>query len=114
MGCNIAIKAIRDLDVDFKEMITIAKMCKKKNISLPKEVIEYFKPLEEDYDSIEDMDEIDEKSIGKLMGEVHIEYGLGEKIKGLVSGDRETEDGLVIDLTKLPKEFKKIRVYMSC
>ena len=113
MGCDIAIHAVRDLDVDFNEMIAIAKMCKKKKVSLPKEVVEYFKPLKDKYENIEDMDSIDEDSIAEHMAEEHVEYDL-KHIQGLCSGDTDTEAGLVIDLTKLPKEFKKLRIYMSC
>lgn len=114
MGCSISVHGVRDLDVDFKEMIAIAKMCKKKNVSLPKEVIEYFEPLRSGFDSIEDMKNIDEKSVGEYMSEVSLTWDLGKKIKGLTTGDPDCGDGMIIDLSKLPQEIKKLRIYMSC
>jgi len=96
MGVDLGVKGIRDLDGKFAEMMKIKKLCEKSKISYPIEVQQYFGPsIGEDEELItEEMSDID---INGCMKEWGNEYAQGYEI----------------DVKKIPKDVKKIRVYLG-
>jgi hypothetical protein len=96
MSVSTYLQAFRDLDGKFKKMMEAKKYCDKNNLSYPKEIKEYFGEL---------LDQND-KDIEDEMAEIDIENVIEEY-------KEEMSEGFEIELSKLPKEVKKIRFINS-
>jgi len=98
MGASTYIVGIRDLDKKFKSMLQLRQSCDKVGATYPKELETYFG----DHIVLSDED------LPGGMAEVTL-----SDLKGAIEGDMEYGDGAFIDLTKLPSDIKKIRIYMN-
>jgi len=83
---------IPDNDPTYQKHLRILTMCKKENVSLPKETADYFGTC----------DEPEEKLQFILKRDDHY-----------TKWQDEMREGFEVDLTKLPKEVTKIRFYNS-
>ena len=91
--------AVRDLDGQFKKMMEIKKYCDGMKVSYPKEVQDYFGTLINESD----------RSITEEMSTIRLEKGIVHEFS-----DRErAEDGISIELAKLPKEVKILKFINS-
>jgi hypothetical protein len=106
MGCHTYAVGIRDLDGKFKDMVDLKLMCDKTKVSYPQELEDYFKKAIKEYGS-DDLKYLSEERMTSIMTEMAIP-------KDARTGDVEYNDGMIIDLSKLPADIKKIRIYMSC
>lgn len=104
MSVSININGIREPDTKMRDMVELMKQCDKLGIPYPQELEDYFAGTE-----ALDM-ELPEDAI-EAATEVSLQYGLG--ITDLVEGIVEYGDGAVINLSLLPDDIKKIRIYMS-
>ena len=102
MSISTIIVGVRDLRKEFDKMWTVAKACEKAKITFPKEVCDYF---------IIDADqkELDDKSCYE---QEKLTFDLKGK-PGVKTWSADMEEGFEVDLTKLPKDVKKIRFYNS-
>jgi len=98
MGVDTYIKGLRDLDGKFAEMLKFKKQCDKLKIKYPKEVLNYFENEEHG-----NLTNYQDEYIQEHMQEVD----LGDAVKELNECDYE------IDVKKIPKEVKKIKVYRA-
>ena len=104
MGVSVDVNGVRNADGKLAKMIELRFQCDELGTSYPLELIDYFEGTDAlEYDS-------SEKMLREMM-EVSLKYGLN--IPGLLGGDIEYGDGLIIDLTKMPEDIKRLRVYMS-
>lgn len=106
MGCDTYAIGIRDLDGKFKDMVDLKLMCDKTKVSYPRELVDYFAPAIKEHGT-DELKYLDEKAMESIMTEMQIP-------KEARTGDVEYKDGMFIDVSKLPKDIKKIRIYMSC
>lgn len=104
MGVSTYIVGIKPADEKWKQMKAIWDACAKADVAIPDEVDEFF-----------DGEEPDDEGVVVPLGSLY-------RIKDL--GDRQTEDGLSyyqrdgtsgfeLELSKLPKDIKKLRFYNS-
>ncbi len=106
MGCSVFAVGIRDLDGRFKDMVALKLMCDKTKTSYPKELLAYFEDAIEEHGT-DELEDLEEETMERIMKEVNIPDEACE-------GDVDTDDGMLIELSKLPDDIKTIRVYMSC
>ena len=106
MGCNVRVVGVRDLDGKFKDMVALKNLCDKTKASYPKELINYFEAAIEEHGT-DDLEDLDDEGMQEIMAGMEIPDDATE-------GDPDYDDGMFIDLSKLPKDIKKLRVYMSC
>lgn len=91
MSMDICIEAIKPADGKFKEMKTIYDACDKAGVRIPPEVDKFFN------------------------GEEPHDDGVRVSAGCATTGDpMYSNDGALIDLTKLPDGVKYIRVWCSC
>lgn len=102
MSVSVYINGVRDATGKLRDMAELVVRCRKLGFDPPKEVADALG--EAIY--LGDIDEI-----VRAATEVSLKYDL--KIDGLLEGNPEYGNGVVIDLSKLPPEIKKLRVYMS-
>lgn len=102
MSVSVHINGVRDPEDGLREMAELVLRCRKLGFDPPKEVADALG--EAVY-----LGNVDE--IVRFATEVSLKYNL--KIDGLIEGDAEYGNGVVVDLTKLPPDIKKLRVYMS-
>lgn len=95
MSMSTYVQAFRDFDGNFQKMMDIKNFCESQGVSLPREVEEYFGKYSLD----------DEPYIREQMSEVELPKGCKTE------GDDSRVNGryIEIDVTKLPKDIKKIR-----
>lgn len=91
MGMSTFVAGIRDLDGQFQKMMEVKKACEAAGIGYPEEVRQYFKYPEES-----------ERMLREEMESMDIDIA----VKKL---DVEYSDVYEVDLSKLPKEVKKIQ-----
>jgi hypothetical protein len=104
MGVSVYVNGIRAADGRLGEMAALKLQCDSLGISYPVELETYFKGTDAlDMDVAED--------IVVAATEMNLKYDL--RIDGLVDGDPEYGDGMVIDLRKLPKDIIQLRVSMG-
>jgi hypothetical protein len=96
MGMHSYVQGIKPADEKFREMFAIYKACEKNNVSIPKEVEEFF--------------------AGKEPDEAGVVVNLKPSEKGPVQEYRpeyDTIEGFEVDLRKLPPDVKIIRFINS-
>ena len=105
MSVNVHIYGVRDPDGKLGDMIQLMEQCDKLEIPYPDKLKEYFKGTEALDMGTSDLaiKAATEVSLGK--------WGLN--IEGLVDGDVEYGDGMIVDLSKLPEDIKRLRISMS-
>lgn len=108
MSVSINVEGIRDLDVNFKKMYDVLIQCKKAGVSLPKEVVAYFRE-----NCSEEYDIIDEEY---LMREDYSKEDLAKFVRTVdlyryMSGSVMYDDGATISLDKIPSDVKTLRIY---
>ena len=103
MSISSNIIGVRDLRQEFDKKWDALQACKKAGVLFPKQLQDYF-DLDGDDDRV-----LEDKS-----------YYEGEKLTFILTGKpgvkewgAEMEEGYEVDLTKLPKDVKKIRFYTS-
>ena len=105
MSVNVYVAGQRDSDGKLAQMADLLVRCNTLDVEPPAEVAAYFSDIElHGCPTVEKL--IDAAT------EVSLHYD-DLTIEGLLEGDVEYGDGLVIDLTKLPEDIKRLRVYMS-
>ena len=104
MSVNVYVSAVRDPVESLDKMIALKNSCDELEASYPPQLVKYF----EGTDALRGLTD---DGIRKEMHEANIPYDV--KIEGLAEGAIEIGDGMLIDLSKLPAEFKKIRIFMS-
>jgi len=85
-------------------MLNLREQCDKLCVAYPPELVEYFRGTEA-------LDMATRSDATKAVIEVDLEYDL--KIDGLVQGRVCHEDGMLIDLAKLPDDIALLRIYLS-
>lgn len=107
MGASVFISGVREPDGKLGDMLDLLEQCDKLGVKYPPELVDYFKGTE-----VLEM-KYDREAAIQTATEFDLEYGPLAKINGLVEGNVEYGDGATIDLTKLPDDIKKLRIYMS-
>jgi len=105
MSVNTYVSGIRNKTARFDDMVDLKMFCDKLTVSYPEELIDYFNGT----DALE-MD--DKADVIKEALEVSLNYDLCG-IVGLTKGNIDTDDGMIVDLSKLPDDITKLRIYMS-
>ena|GEM_PF-4722149 len=82
------------------DMLDLKELCDKLQIHYPPELMEYFKGTAA-------LASTSRESALQMATEVDLD------IEGLAAGSVEYGDGAVIDLTKLPDDIKRLRIYME-
>ncbi len=93
MSMSVSINGVRDLDGQFAKMAAVKEACDKAGIGYPSEINDYFKYPTDNV-----------KNLSEEMSWIEIDEAVS---KG--GGDGYSE--WIIDLSKLPKECKKICVH---
>ena len=100
---SVSVVGQRDPDGKLADMVALKELCQKNSVTYPDELKEYFKGT----------DALEMKDAEGTIREA-TEVGLNElKIDGLLDGDVEYGCNMIVDLTKLPDDIKKIRIYVS-
>ena len=103
MSISSNIIGVRDLRKEFDKMWDALQACKKAGVLFPKQVQKYF-DLDGDEDRV-----LEDKSYYEG---TKLTFSLTGK-PGVTTWDADMEEGYEVDLTKLPKDVKKIRFYTS-
>ena len=104
MGASVRVKGVRDPDGKLGSMILLKEQCDKVGASYPVEMVQYFAGVDE-------LEFATKEELILKCCEHDVVYEM--KIEGLVEGNPDEGDGMIIDLSKLPADIKKLRVYMS-
>ena len=107
MSVSVHAVGVRDLDAEFDKMFELASSCHDAMVSLPKEVQEYFEDYLDEYGSLP----VFESKLNRLELE---RYMFEEPINGdgiVIDGGHFGGDGMIIDLSSLPSDIHKIRIY---
>lgn len=111
----IEIVGVKPKDKKFDRMFAAYQACKKAEVEIPYEVIEYFS-LEADYGSEL---VVSEQGVSVPLAHLNLNIGYGPQETPLVNwiqpvdeGDKHehVRAGVVIDLTRVPKDTKLLRV----
>ena len=103
MSVSVFIAGQRDEDGRLRGMANLKTECDRMGLSYPPELIAYFEGTEAlEHDSID--------AIVRCATEVNLKYEL--KVDGLIEGDPAYGEGAIIDLSKLPTDICRLRVYM--
>ena len=114
-GATVNIVAIRDPHEKLDKMIALKLQCDEAECSYPQELVDYFSETgREMHDNILDLKSGNTaEGLRESMVERDLEYGTLSEIEGLTEGRSDNPEGMVIDLEKLPSEFKKLRIYLT-
>ena len=93
MGMSTHVVGIKPPDAEWRRMKKVWDACKEAGISAPGEVYEFFEGEAPDDVGVL----VDEDKLGKAVEEYN--------------SDSDPSSGFEVDLTKLPKDVKKIRFY---
>lgn len=103
MGASTYIVGIRSEEGTLREMAHLALECDRLGVSYPKEIEDYFEGTEAlEHSTLENM----------IIAATEVDLEDDLNIEGLVEGDVRYHNGAVIDLNKLPRDIKFLRVYM--
>ena len=105
MGVSVFVNGVRSHDGKLGEMADLKVLCDSNEMSYPPELVKYF-------EGSDALDMRERSDVIKAATEVSLRYDL-RNIKGLTNGDVDYGNGMIIDLSKLPDDIKKLRIYMS-
>jgi hypothetical protein len=97
MGMNLHVRGVRNLDGQFQKMMNIKLACDEADSDYPQTVIDYF--------SARDVGD-PERELRASMEEIDIRVAVTD-------ASRDMQDIREVDLSKLPKETKRIRFVVT-
>jgi len=103
MSVDVYVSGIRDADGKLSDMLDLKSQCDKLHIAYPPELREYFRGS----DALGMSDRAD-----AARAAVEVDLSAYGPLPGVADGSVEEGDGMVIDLSKLPDDIKRLRIYM--
>lgn len=108
MSVDVRVACIRDRSAGLlRQMAELKLHCDQLHVSYPHEVKSFF-------DGTHALQLSEVEDIVRVAAEIDLkELLLVRAIDDCTSGDVEYDNGMVIDLVKLPSDVKKLRIYME-
>ena len=103
MSVDVYVSGIRDADGKLSDMLDLKSQCDKLHIAYPPELREYFRGS----DALGMSDRAD-----AARAAVEVDLSAYGPLPGVADGSVEEGDGIVIDLSKLPDDIKRLRIYI--
>ena len=104
MSVDVYVSGIRDADGKLSDMLDLKSQCDKLRIAYPLELRDYFRGS----DALHMSNRADAERAS-----VEVNFSSYGPLPGVATGCVEEGDGMVIDLSKLPDDIKRIRIYMQ-
>ena len=105
MGASVSVYGVREPEGKLGSMVDMVIQCKDLDITIPPEVEDYFEGT--DATHMRTREEMIREAT-----ETSLKYGF-HSIDGLTEGDVEYDNGMLVDLSKLPEDIKFLRISMS-
>lgn len=104
MGMTFHVEGFRDMGEQFQRMMEVKEFCDVRKLSYPREVAEYFRPIEDEYGEDWHEESLTREQVEDTMAEMEVSAR---------AFSNATAEGLEVDVAAIPVGCKTLRFFAS-